>query len=397
MSEKLEKIKDRINEIKREKEELKERHDYLTVQLKKEIDKNSKDIEFLKNELGSISGKSETKEERLSSIRSFMISLQKSIAELESRQAAMRIKLDEDVKLAGRELNLQLTERAKAINATLAAQAKEMIDKSLKDAQVLKDNTKKIMEKNAEYEKEILRLNNSMNFVNKSLSELAGKNDALKSQMSEKIGNIEKEMNNELLKVRELEARLKKDVKDFEKFANEQKTMMKEFEASVAGKLDMFAVKKENLKRDFEALVNDFKAIEGRIESLKDKNSFFDNRLKNTELGLENVRKMTEEKISKMSEEQKAFGENVITRLNEASEKIVTRLSHNEEKTTSDLIKEADDIKVFRAHMTQFINDFVNNYEKRFEKMKNDIDNALVIIEQRAKEQAKQPRAMIVE
>lgn len=397
MSEKLDKIKDRINEIKREKEELRGRYDYLVGQVKKESDKNSKDIEFLKNELASILEKAESKEEKLSSIRSFMISLQKSIAGLESRQAAMRVKLDEDVKLTGRELNSQLTERAKAINATLAAQTKDMIDKSLKDAQAIKDSAKKTMEKNAEYEKEIARLTNNINSINKSLYELAGKNEALKNQISDKIGEIEKAMNSELMKVRELEARLNKDVKDFEKFANEQKTRMKEFEATVAGKIDMFAVKKENLKRDFEALMNNFKNVAGRIESLKEKDSFFDNRLKNAELGLENLKKLTDEKILRLGDEQKAFNEGVIARLNEASDKIVAKLSHNEDKTTSELVKQADDIKVFRAHMTQFINDFVNNYEKRFEKMKNDIDQTLIMIEQRAKEQAKQPRAMIVE
>jgi chromosome segregation ATPase len=309
----------------------------------------------------------------------------------------MREKLDEDVKLMGREINSQLSERAKAISATLAGQTKDVIDKSLKDAQVIKDNAKRTMEKDAEYEKGITRLTNNVNSINKSLYELTGKNEALKNTINEKIGNIEREMNNELLKVRELEARLGKDVKDFEKFASDQKTRMKEFEMSVAGKIDMFAVKKENLKQDFEALVNDFKNVAGRIESLKEKDSFFDSRVKNAELGLENLKKSMEERTSKLNDEQKMFNENVIARLNEASDKIIARLSQNENKTASELIKQDDDIKVFRAHMTQFINDFVNNYEKRFEKMKNDMDQALVVIEQRTREQAKQPRAMIVE
>jgi chromosome segregation ATPase len=397
MNEKLDKIKDRINEIKREKEELRERYDYLVGQLKKETDKNAKDIEFLKNELAAFTGKSESKEDKLTSIRSFMISLEKAIASLESRQAAMRERLEEDVKLAGREINSQLSERAKSINATLAVQTKDMIDKSLKDAQLIKENARKIMEKNAEYDKEIAGLSAAVNSVNKSIFELAGKNEAIKSQMNEKIGIVEKEMDKELLKVRELEARLNKDVKDFEKFAGEQKTRMKEFEASVAGKLDMFAVKKENIKRDFEVLASNFKAVSGRIESIKDKDSSFDNRLKNLELGMENLRKAAEEKISKASDGQKVFNEGVVERLNEASDKIIARLSHNEDKTMSDIVKQADEIKVFRAHMTQFINDFVNNYEKRFEKMKNDIDQALVVIERRTSEQARQPRAMIVE
>jgi chromosome segregation ATPase len=397
MNEKLDKIKERINAIKREKEELREKYEYTVEQLKKANDKNVKDIEYIKNELLGISGKSETKDEKLSSIRSFMISLQKSIANLESRQAAMRVKLDEDVKLTGRELNSQLTERAKAINATLMAQMKDSIDKSLKDAQSIKDSAKKVMERNEEHEKEFARLTNSINSINKSLYELAGRNEALKNTINEKIGNIEKEMNNELLKVRELEARLNKDVKDFEKFSSDQKTRMKEFETSVAGKIDMFAVKKENLKRDFEALMNDFKNVAGRIESLREKNSYFDNRLKNTEVGLENLKKWSDERVTKLMDDQKVFNESVVAKLNDASDKIVVRLSQSEEKTTTELVKEADEIKIFRAHMTQFINDFVTNYEKRFEKMKANMDQAIAMLEHDTKEQAKQPRAMIFE
>lgn len=172
---------------------------------------------------------------------------------------------------------------------------------------------------------------------------------------------------------------------------------MKEFEASVAGKIDMFAVKKENLKHDFEALMNDFKNVAGRIESLREKNSYFDNRLKGSEVGIENLKKWSDEKITKLVDDQKAFNEGVVAKLNDASNKIISRLSHNEEKTATELVKEADEIKVFRAHTTQFINDFVTNYEKRFEKMKNDMDQAIAMLEQNTKEQAKQPRAMIFE
>jgi predicted nuclease with TOPRIM domain len=172
---------------------------------------------------------------------------------------------------------------------------------------------------------------------------------------------------------------------------------MKEFETSVAGKIDMFAVKKENLKRDFEALMNDFKNVAGRIESLREKNSYFDNRLKNTEVGLENLKKWSDERVTKLMDDQKVFNESVVAKLNDASDKIVVRLSQSEEKTTTELVKEADEIKIFRAHMTQFINDFVTNYEKRFEKMKANMDQAIAMLEHDTKEQAKQPRAMIFE
>jgi len=252
MSEKLEKIKDRINEIKKEKEELRQRHDYIVEQLKKANDKHSQDIEFLKNEIRATAEKQERKDDTLTNIRSFMSSLEKSVASVESKQTTLKNKSEEDLKLIGRELNYQLTERAKAINATLASQLKDTMAKNLKDTQLLKDGIKKVLEKNEEYCKNISKLENDINAINKSLSELSGRHDALKNGINEKMGSMEKALMAEVANAKALEARLGKDVKDFEKFAGEQKAKMEEFETSVSGKIDMFAVKKENLKRDFD-------------------------------------------------------------------------------------------------------------------------------------------------
>jgi len=397
MSEKIERIKDRINEIKQEKEELRQKHDFIIEQVKRGSDKNSQDIGLLKKEIRSIAEKLDRRDDTLANIRSFTSSLEKAIAGLESRQNALKVEAEEDVKIIGRELNSQLTERAKAINATLLAEVKDAMSKNLKDSQLLKDNIKKVIERNDEYEDEISGFSGSINSLNKTVSELSGKNDALKSALNEKMNLIEKNMNSELANVRALEARLLKDIKDFEKFAGDQKVRMEEFEADVAGKLDMFAVKKENLKKDFDAIVNNFKNIAGRVDSMKEKDAYFDHRLKNVELGLENLKKMAEENFARLNDENKVFRENIIAKLNDASDKIVSRLSQDETKTSDDLVKQTDDIKVFRAHVTQFINDFVNNYEKRFENMKAQIDQTIAIIEEREKERAKHPRAMIFE
>jgi hypothetical protein len=397
MSEKIERIKDRINEIKKEKEELRQKHDYIIEQVKKGNDKNSQDIELLKKELRSIAEKLDRRDDTLAGIRSFTSSLEKAIAGLESRQNALKVKSEEDLKIIGRELNSQLTERAKAINATLSAEMKDALAKNLKDTQLLKDNIRKVIERNEEYEASISVLSSSINSFNKALSELSGKNEAIKSALNEKMNLIEKNMNSELTNVKSLEARLLKDVKDFEKFAGDQKVRMEEFEADVAGKLDMFAVKKENLKKDFDAIVNNFKNIAGRVDSMKEKDAYFDHRLKNVEIGLENLKKMAEENFAKLNDENKIFRENLVAKLNDASDRIISRLSQVETKTAADLAKQTEDIKVFRAHVTQFINDFVNNYEKRFENMKNGIDQTITLVEEREKEREKHPRAMIFE
>jgi len=397
MNGKVDRIKARINEIKREKEELRQRHDYIIEQVKKASDANAKDIQFLKNELRSVQDRLERKDESMTGVRSFMTSLEKTLSVLESKQAATKEKTEEEMKIIEREICSDLAEKAKTINSSLSSQLKDSASKALKDVQAVKDMLGKVAEKNSEYATGISRLANDINAINKALSNLYGRNDAMKSGINEKISTIEKTMMSEIANVRALETRLDKDVKDFEKFASNQKARMEEFETGVLGKIDMFAVKKENLKRDFAALTADFKNFGSNINSIKEKYSFLDNRLKNVELGLENLKKMNEEMFTGMMSEQKNFREDVVAKLNEANEKIVNRLSQHETSVSSDLSRQSEDIKVFRAHVTQFINDFVTNYEKRFEKMKNDIDQALAFMEQRAKEQAKQPRAMIFE
>ena len=97
--------------------------------------------------------------------------------------------------------------------------------------------------------------------------------------------------------------------------------------------------------------------------------------------------------MTKSKEDKTVFKENLVGKLNEASEKILNRLSQNEIKTSSEIAKQSEEIKLFRAHVTHFINDLVSNYEKRFEMMKSEIDQALRILEERSKEQ----RAMIFE
>jgi len=359
----------------------------ITNSLKKDINEKTK----------ISSERQDARENKLTEIRSSIISLEKSISAIDGKQIVLKEKMEEDMKAMARDLFSQLTERLKSINSTLSLQLNETVSKNLREIQLMKDRLSKLYEKNEDYEKGVDKIMNDINSIKKSVSELSGRTDAVKNGINEKIGLIEKTMASEIGNVRSLEGRLAKDVKDFENFASKQKSRMEEFESNVLGKIDTFAVKKENLKRDFESLNADFKNISGRIDSMRDKNSYFDHRLKNIELGLENLKKMTEETFSKIIAEQNVFKDGVVAKLNEASEKIINRLSQGEEKTAGDLAKQSEDIKVFRAHVTQFINDFVSNYEKRFEKMKLDIDQSINTMERQAKEQAKQPRAVIFE
>lgn len=483
MNEKMERVKKRIDEIKKDREELREKYDYLVEQMKKTVDKHSQEIEFLKNELGGLGNKEVKEESDISDIRSVINSLQKSITSLEGKHAALKEKLKgevelakeslnsdisermkiiqsnlvddikneidknleglqslekemkktqerhdkheerisglrssinslskplaniesrysilkekvtEDMKSISKDINSHLIEKVKVINANIKTQLKDSKDKNFKDIKSLKEDVEKLIEKGEGYGYVFSDLENNVISIKKSLSELEGRQNVLKEELNEKVNLLDKEINSELAKVRGFEERLNKDIEDFEKFANNQKAVRDKFESGISDKIDIFAMEKENLKRDFTSISNDFKNMGNRLDSLKEKDSDISQRLQNTELDLENFKKVTEDILTKVKEEQIVFKGNLVAKLNESSDKILNRLSQNEIKNSSELAKQSEEIKLFRAHVTQFINDLVSNYEKRFVMMKSEIDQALKLMEERAKEQ----RAMIFE
>ncbi|MEE9323496.1 MAG: hypothetical protein V3U72_03030 [Candidatus Aenigmarchaeota archaeon] len=483
MNGKMEMVKKSIDDIKKEREELREKYDYLVEQMKRAVDKHSQDIDFLKNEMKGIADKEGKDEGGISNLRSVINSLEKKIATVGSKQSVLKEKLNEEVELMGGKLDSEISEKVKMVRSELVDDLKREIEKSLeglqtleKDAEKIHDkddkfeeklsnirsvinslskslsnlenkhsllkekfkervelvgesldseisermkiiqdklvddlkvdvqknleglgslgkDVKKLQDRDEKYEEKISNLRSISNSTEKSLSELSGMQNVLKEELHEKINSLEKEMCSELAKLKGLEERLGKDVEDFEKFAGEQKSGTEKFKSKISGKMDMFAMEKENLKRDFSSLSNDFKNIGGRLDSLKEKDSDLNQRLQNSELKLENFKRMTEEILGKIELEQNLFKENLVAKLNEASDKILNRLSQNELKTSSEFNKQSEDIKLFRAHVTKFINDLVTNYEKRFNMIRSEIDQALRLVEEKGKEQ----RAMIFE
>lgn len=389
MNGKMERVKKRIDEIKKEREELKEKYDYLVEQMKKTIDKHSQDIEFLKNEVKRTADREEKDEGGISNIRSVINSLEKKIATVGGKQAVMREKLKEEVDLMGGKLDSEISEKIKIIQNKLVDDLKIEIDKSLEGLQIVEKDVRKMENKHDKLEEKI----SNLNLLGKSISKLEGGHDALKIELNERVNLLEREISSELAKAKMLGERLSKDIENFEKFASEEKSEIDKFESKVLNKIDIFAMEKENLKRGFTSISNDFKNLGTRLDALNEKDSDLNQRLQNLELDAENFKKVTEEILGKLKEDHAIFKENFVAKLNETNEKILNRVSQNELGTSSDLAKQAEEIKLFRAHVTQFINDLVSNYEKRFEMMKSEIDQALRILEERSKEQ----RAMIFE
>lgn len=393
MNEKMERVKKKIDEIKEEREELKEKYDYLVEQMKKTIDKHSQDIGFLKNEARGIADKEVKDEGGISNIRSIINSLEKSIASVEGKQSVLKEKISEDMKSISKDINSRILERLRAVDANIKTRLQDAMNKNVNDIRSLKDDIQKIVKGDEEHEEVFSEIADDINLINKSISELEGKHGVLGTELNERVNLLERETNSEIEKAKGLGERLSKDVEDFEKFASEQRSKMDKFESDVSNKIDMFAMEKENIKRDFSSISNDFKNMGGRLDSLSEKDSDMNQRLQSMELDIENFKKVTEEVLGKLQEDHTIFKENLVAKLNEANDKILSRLSQNELGTYSEIDKQAKEIKLFRAHITQFINDLVSNYEKRFEMMKSEVDQALRLLEERSKEQ----RAMIFE
>lgn len=393
MNQKIERVKRRIDDIKKEREELKEKYDYLVEELKKTVDKNSQEIDFLKNEMEGLSGKEGKDEENVSDLRSFANSLEKSINSLQGKHDVLKEKVTEDMKSIGKDINSRLLEKVKSINSNVKAQIKEAASRNEERVKFITDKVSGFTEKLGDYEANISEISGGMKSLRDSIADLEVMGKELKSQVMQRVSLLEKEMNSELAKVKGFEERLNKDVEDFEKFASDQKARMEKFESGVSNKIDMFAMDKENLKRDFSSISNDFKNIGHRLDSLKEKDAELSQRVHTSGIEVENFKKVTEEVLTKVKEDQTVFKENVTAKLNEASDKILSRLSQNEIRNASEISKQSEEIKLFRAHVTQFINDLVANYEKRFEMMKSEIDRSLKTLEERMREQ----RAMIFE
>ncbi|UCC91413.1 MAG: hypothetical protein JSV39_03825, partial [Candidatus Aenigmatarchaeota archaeon] len=170
MNGKMERVKSRIDEIKKEKEELKEKYDYLVEQMKKTIDKHSQDIEFLKNEVKGTADKEGKDEEGISDLRSLMNSLGKSLSTIESKYSILKEKMNEDMKLMEKEINSKLSERIKAVDSSLKAQLKDGTRKTVEDIRSIRGDMDKVMEENEEYGDKLSGVSDEINSIKKSIS-----------------------------------------------------------------------------------------------------------------------------------------------------------------------------------------------------------------------------------
>ncbi|MCK5023896.1 MAG: hypothetical protein KAS04_06990 [Candidatus Aenigmarchaeota archaeon] len=354
----------------------------LVNDIKSEIDRSVQGVIDLDKNFNKLSERQDSFSDKLSHLGMSINSLAKSLGKSEGKYAVLKEKLSEEMKIISNDINSRVSGRVDAMESSLRKEVSESL-KSMKD----------VLKKNSEYQKSISELKEKMGNVDNVIYKMKAENSVLRKDFENRSKLIEKDILSELSKVKSFESVLSKDIENFQKFSNEHKNRMGKFESKVSNRIDMFGMENENMKRDFSELSTDFKNIENRLSGLKEKDLDLSQHIQRNELDLENSKKTVDEIISKMEEGNTIFKENLVAKLNETNEKITTRISKNEIKTSSEMAKQSEEIKLFRAHVTQFINDLVANYEKRFEMMKSEIDQSLRLIEERGREQ----RAMIFE
>lgn len=393
MSEKTDRIKKKIDKIKEEREDLKEKYNYLVEEMKKNLDANSQEISSLKSGLKKSVDAQDRLEEEFRDMSSDLDSANKSISKVENRQTALKEKLSDDLKLAEKTISSSLSGKVKSLGDQLRSEVRDKLKTESRALRETRKDVKDVLDRDKEHRESFSEMGEELENLKNMISDLSGMHNLTKAELKERVNLLEKEINSEISKVKSLEESLKKDVEDFEKFSIEQKAKSEKFESKISDKVDVFGMEKENLKRDFSSLSNDFKNLGNKLDSLKDKDAEMDQRIQNISIDLENFKKLVEETLDKLKEDHAVFKENVVAKLNEANDKIFNRLSQNEMRTSSEISRQAEEIKMFRSHVTNFINDLVDNYEKRFENMKAEIDRSLHLLDERSKEQ----RAMIFE
>lgn len=361
--------------------------------LKDDIGKSAEEVKNLGKEVKKLSLKGDKQDDRIAGMRSLINGLDKGLKEIQGRHSLMKEKLAEDVQVMAEEIKAESKERIKSAAASIEEKLGGSVKKNLEEAEkadrMVKDLSAKMREGLAETEK----LKKRLEPLEGRLSEIDKEFSSLKSDTASKIKLLEKDVNTEMSKARGMEERLEKEIDDFGKAAQARGAEAERFKSEVSDKLDMFSVEKKNIEKDFAKLYSEFKDTASRIDSLKEKDSDFSQRIQNLELETDNTKKTVDETINDLTEDQRMFKENLVAKLNEASEKITNRLSKSEIKTESEIREQAEEIKAFRSHVTQFINDFISNYEKRFGMMKDELDKTLKLLSEREKEQ----RAMIFE
>jgi chromosome segregation ATPase len=394
--EKFEKLGKRIKELKEEKEEWKSKYKYMLEELRKLAERNSNKITELGVLTKGLGKKDEKNDQAFSELRESLKLLNKSLTDLKNKQALFREKVFNRVGAAEKIVNSE-DRKFEGIKEDVDGRMEEFKRSYDEQKESVDDLEKKLVIELGQIRMERENLFKDFTKIISDFKDLEGGIERLRetdSDLDHRIQNVENEGKKFFEKLesfrKDFSDMLEKLKREFERREKDKKKefegMMKEFlivKSQADEKLNILSSQAEtmdNLKNDMEVEIR--KGVSGEISEGLEK---IEEKIKNSVQDLEqakldfmkttdDLRKEVNEKIVSLDSKHRYFEEAVITKLKDANDNILGHLKESEERMNKALVENIGDIKNFKEHITNFVNDLVDNYERRFEVLKDGLD-----------------------
>ncbi|NIO22569.1 MAG: hypothetical protein GTN38_00895 [Candidatus Aenigmarchaeota archaeon] len=393
---KFEKLGERIKDIKEEKEEWKSKYRYLLEELRKLVERNSNKITELKTLTRELSKRGEKDDEIFSELRDSVKVLNKSLTDLKNKQSLFREKLLNRVDSV--EKRMDSGERKfEEIEEDVEGRIEEFQRNFEEQKKSVDDLEKKLVIEMGQIRMEKGSLFKEFNRIISDFKDLEGSLEKLRdkdSDLDHRIQNTENESKKFFEKIESFRVNftdmLDKLKKEFERKERDKKKefdgMVKEFlivKSQADEKLKILSSQAESmdkLKNDMEVEIRGgvSKEINKGLQAIEEKIKTSVEDIEQTKLEFmkttDGLKKEVNEKVNSLEGKHRYFEEAVITKLKEANDNILNHLRGNEERLNKALVENIEDIKNFKEHIRGFVNDLVDNYERRFEVLKDGLD-----------------------
>jgi len=392
----FEKLGKRIKELREEKEEWKSKYKYLLEELRKLVESNSNKITELKVLTKNLSKKDEKDDQIFSDLKESVKGLNKSLTGLKNKQSLFKERVFSRVDAVEKRVDSE-DRKFEGIEEDVEERIGEFERNFGERKKSIDDLEKKLVIEMGQIRMERENLFKDFNKIVSDLKGLEGSLEKLRdkdSDLDRRVQSMEGESRNFYEKLESFKGdflkMLDKLRKDFERKEKGKKKefegMMKEFlivKSQADEKLNILSSRAESmdkLKNNMEIEIREgvSKEIAEGLQTIEEKIKTSVQDLEQAKLEFmkttDELRKEVDEKIGSLDGKHRYFEEAVITKLKEANDNILDHLRENEERLNKALVENIGDIKNFKEHIRDFVNELVDNYERRFEVLKDGLD-----------------------
>jgi predicted nucleic acid-binding Zn-ribbon protein len=143
---------------------------------------------------------------------------------------------------------------------------------------------------------------------------------------------------------------------------------------------------------DLDKLINEtILTLDTRVKNIENNVNNFKTEITEINKRFDSLGKEIDSLKSRQPEDQRYFEMMFSAKLKEANENIIRHLKETQDRVNTALFEHNEDMKHFKNHITNFINESMVNYERRFELLQRNIEEKLKKIRSSGE------RALIVE